>query len=224
MKVDVKDLLKQAGMEGESFYPGKKLVKKFIPHGEHKSHCMVFTWHDDLIVAELKAGIYGHTLEAKELRHYPISFQAPTYVEIRTGRNDNIEEDEDDDETSRSGKSSGGGKKPKLKKEVDIDMSKSSLNAFSKMADGAVSTIGEIQKFVVMGKELAKEAYAQAFENLKVQVSQAKVMVMDLMKDVSNIIKKATPGGGLEARGDETIKYKSDAEKTGPMFGGLTPT
>ncbi len=226
MKVDVKDLLVSAGLERESFYPGKKIVKKFVPHGEHKSHCMVFTWNDHLVRAELKAGVHGHTLDAKELRNYPISFQAPTYVEIITGGNDNTKNDEEEDEdgeTSASGKSGGGGKKPNVKKDVEIDMSKSSLGDFSKTADGDVSTIGQIQKFVVMGKELAKEAYAQAFENLKVQLSQAKVMVMDLMKDVSNIIKKATPGGGLEARGDESIKYKYDAEKTGPMFGGLTP-
>lgn len=222
MKVDAKELLKSAGLEDEAFYPGKKLVKKYMQHGEHKSHCMVFTWNDKLIRAELKAGIYGHTLDAKELRQYPVSFQAPTYIEILTGKNDNQSE-EDEDEDSK-GKSGGGGKKPHMKKETEIDFTQSSMNAFTKMADGVVSTAGEIQKFVIMGKEIAKEAYAQAFENLKAQLSQAKVMAMDLMKDVSNIIKKATPGGGLEARGDETIKYKYDAEKTAPMFGGLTPS
>ena len=223
MKVDAKELLKSAGLEGETFYPGKKVIKKFIQHGEHKSHCMVFTWNDHLIRAELKAGMYGHTLDPKELRHFPVSFQAPTYVEILTGQNDNTEEDEDDESGSR-GKSGGGGKKPHMKKEHDIDYSKSSMNAFSKTADGLVSTVGEIKNFVVMGKELAREAYAQAFENLKVQLAQTKVMAMDLMKDVAGAIKKATPGGGLSAHGDETIKYKYDAEKTAPMFGGLTPS
>ena len=75
-----------------------------------------------------------------------------------------------------------------------------------------------------MGKEIAQEAYAQAFENLKAQLSQTKIMAMDLMKGVSDIIQKATPGGGLSARGDETLKYRYDAEKTAPMFGGLTPS
>lgn len=223
MKVDVKDLLKSAGLEDEAFYPGKKVVKKFTQHGEHKSHCMVFTWHDHLVRAELKAGMFGHSLDAKELRHYPVSFQAPTYVEILTGKNDNHMVDEDEDEDGEGGKGkSGGGKKPKMKPEIDMSMT--SLNAFSKTADGVVSTVGEIKKFVIMGKEIAKEAYAQAFENLKVQIAQTKVMAIDLMKGVSNIIHRATPGGGLEARGDETIKYKYDAEKTAPMFGGLTPT
>lgn len=223
MKVDAKELLKSAGLDNESFYPGKKIVKKFVQHGEHKSHCMVMSWNDHIIRAELKAGVYGHTLDAKELRHYPVSFQAPTYIEILTSGNDNATDEESDEEgeTSR-GKSGGGGKKPHMKQE--IDMSQSSMSAFSKIADGAVSTLGEIKKFVIMGKEIGKEAYAQAFENLKTQISQTKVMVMDLMKGVSDIIHKATPGGGLVARGDETIKYKYDAEKTAPMFGGLTPT
>lgn len=219
MKVDIRELLQSAGLESEGFYPGKKLVKKYMQHGEHKSHCMVFTWHDDLIRAELKAGIHGHNLDAKELRHFPVSFQAPTYVEIEAG-NDNIE-DEDEEGGETSGKGGGGGKKPKMKKP---EQSLTSMNAFTKMADGAVNTLGEIRKFVIMGKEIAREAYAQAFDNLKAQLSQSKIMAMDLMKGVSDIIQKATPGGGLSARGDETVKYRYDAEKTAPMFGGLTPS
>lgn len=217
MKVDMKDLLKSAGLEKEAFYPGKRIVKKFVQHGEHKSHCAVFEWHDNVVHVELKAGMTGRSLDAKELHHYPVSFQAPTYLDIET--NDNLEDD--DDEDGSRGKSGGGGKKPAMKKPEET---LSSLGAFSKMAEGTISTLGEIKKFVVMGKEIAREGYAQAFENLKVQLAQTKVMVMDLMKGVSDIIHKATPGGGLAARGDETIKYKYDAEKTAPMFGGLTPS
>ena len=84
--------------------------------------------------------------------------------------------------------------------------------------------MGEIQKFVVMGKELAQEAFAQAFDNLKEQLHQTKVMAMDVMKDVGDIIKKATPGGGLEAKGDESVKYKYDVEKTVGLFGGMAPS
>lgn len=219
MKVDINELLQSAGLEGESFYPGKKLIKKYVQHGEFKSHCAVFDWHDgDLFRFEITAGMNGHTPNAKDLRHYPVSFQAATYIDIKTS-NDNAEDDEDG-ETSASGKSGGGGKKPSRNPDIETEVS---LSAFSRIADGAVSTLGEVQKFVVMGKEIAKEAYAQAFENLKEQLSQTKIMVMDLMKDVAGIIQKATPGGGLDARGDETIKYKYDSEKTSPMFGGLTP-
>lgn len=91
------------------------------------------------------------------------------------------------------------------------------------MTEGKIPETGTIEKFVVMGKELAKEAFSTAFENLKQQLGQAKVMAMDIMKGVANIV-KATPGGGLEARGDESVKYKYDAEKTAGMFGGMAPS
>jgi hypothetical protein len=216
MKVDVKELLTSAGLENEGFYPGKRIVRKYAQHGEYKSHCAVFEWHDGKILFEVKAGMTGRTLDAKELKKYPVSFQARTYLEIETAN------DDDEGEEGSKGKSGGGGKKPAVKKLEESGLS--SMGAFSKMADGAVSTLGEVKKFVIMGKEIAKEAYAQAFENLKVQLAQTKIMAMDLMKGVSDIIHKATPGGGLAARGDEDIKYKYDAEKTAPMFGGMAPS
>ncbi len=219
MKVNIQDLLENAGLQDEAFYPGKRLVKKYIQHGEHKSHCVVFDWHDGKnLRVELKAGMNGTTLTAKELHNYPVSFQAATFLDIETD-NGNIE---DDDEDGKSASGKGGGKQPKHKNPEERTLS--SLGAFSKTADGLVSSLGEIKKFVIMGKEIAKEGYAQALENLKAQLSQTKIMAMDLMKGVANIIHKATPGGGLTARGDETIKYKYDAERTAPMFGGLTPT
>lgn len=218
MKVDVKDLLASADMKDEVFYPGKRIVKKYVQHGEHKSHCAVFEWHDNIIRFELKAGTTGRTLDPKTLHNYPVSFQAATYLDIEAE-----EIEDEDEETSATGKSGGGGKKPSLVNEEE-ESNLTSMGAFSKMADGAISTLGEIKKFVIMGKEIAKESYAQAFENLKVQLAQTKVMAMDLMKDVSDVIHKVTPGGGLAAKGDETIKYKYDAEKTAIMFGGLSPT
>jgi len=219
MKVNVAELLQDAGLKDETFYPGKKLVKKYPQHGEYKSHCVVFDWHDSSnLRVEIKAGMSGHTLDAKELRHYPVSFQAATYMDIKA---DNDDKEEDEDGSGARGKSGGGGKKPARKGDIETDVS---LKSFGRLADGIVSLSGEIQKFVVMGKEIAKEGYAQALANLKVQLAQTKIMAIDLMNGVADIIKKATPGGGLEARGDESIKYKYDAEKTGPMFGGLTPT
>lgn len=217
MKVDVKELLSSAGLEDEGFYPGKRIVRQYLQHGEYKSHCAVFEWNDDSILVELKAGMTGRTLDAKELKKHPVSFQARTYLEIEASN-----DDEEEDGEGSKGKSGGGGKKPGVHKLEESSLS--SLGAFTKMADGAVSTLGEVKKFVIMGKEIAREAYAQAFENLKVQLAQTKIMAMDLMKGVSDIIHKATPGGGLAPRGDEDIKYKYDAEKTAPMFGGLAPS
>lgn len=226
MKIDMKEMLREAGLEGEAFYPGKRLVKKYMPHGEHKSHCMVFDWSNSKQVRiELKAGTSGGTLDAKSLHQYPVSFQAPTFLEIAANEDAVVKDEEDEEEedgtTSASGKG-GGGKKPG-RQELTED-SLTTRHAFSKMADGLVSTVGEITKFVIMGKEIARDAYAQAYENLKVQLHQTKIMAMDLMKDVANVIQKATPGGGLSPRGDETIKYKYDQERTAPMFGGMTPS
>jgi hypothetical protein len=225
MQVNIKDLVDQAGLS-DPLYPGKKLVKKYPLPGEYKSHCIVFDWHDSkLLRVELKAGLSGRTLDLKDLKNYPVSYQAPTYLNIVTGQDNEVEAKEDDEEGEEGeegkGKSGGGkGKKPAKRLEDQTI----SLKAFGRVMDGEIPTMGEIQKFVIMGKEIAKEAFAQAFENLKEQLHQTKVMAMDLMKGVNDIIVKATPGGGLEARGDETVKYKYDAEKTAGMFGGLTPT
>ena len=219
MIVDIKDLIRQAGKE-EQFYPGKRILKRYTVPGEFKSHCVVFDWQTDILKVELKAGLSGKNLDPKELKNYPVSYQAATYLELVAENDDDIE-DEDEDETSGSkGKSGGGGKKPKQRKLEDSDLS---LSAFDKATDGQVADKATIKKFVVMGKELAQEAYAQAFTNFKEQLAQTKVMAMDIMKDIGNIIQKATPGGGLEAKGNESVKYKYDVEKTSGLFGGMSP-
>lgn len=218
MRVNVHEILKESGFD-ETAYPGKRIIKKFPQNGDHKSHCAVADWSNpDRFRLELRAGLTGRQLLLSELKQYPISFQAQTYLDI-VFENDNVEDEEDDETGDAKGKG-GGGKKPKARKLEDVA---SSLHAFGKAMQGAVPDFGTIDKFVVMGKELAKEAYATALANLTHQLQQAKVLAMDILKDTSDIIKKATPGGGLVARGDETIRYKYDTERNGPMFGGLTP-
>jgi hypothetical protein len=215
MQVNIQELVKETGLD-EQLYPGKKLVKKYAQPGEYKSHCVTFDWRSsDLLRVELKAGLTGRDMELSDLKNYPVSYQAPTFLEMITA-NDDEEEDEDEDETEGKG---GGGKAPKKKLE-DSDLS---LNVFDKVTDGNIAEYGNIEKFVVMGKELAQEAFAQAFENLKEQLHQTKVMAMDIMKGVNDIIQKVTPAGGLEAKGDESVKYKYDTEKTAPLFGAMTP-
>ncbi|HPF78477.1 MAG TPA: hypothetical protein PLF01_04195 [Alphaproteobacteria bacterium] len=217
MQVNIQELVQETGLD-EKIYPGKKLVKKYVQPGEFKSHCVVFDWRTDLLRVELKAGLNGRTLDLSDLKNYPVSYQAPTFMELVTANDDVTEEDED--EEGSKGKSGGGGKKPATKKLEDSDLS---LSAFDKVTEGKIPDLAEIKKFVVMGKELAQEAFAQAFENFKEQLHQTKVMAMDIMKNVGDIIKKATPGGGLEAKGDESIKYKYDVEKTAGLFGGMSP-
>lgn len=82
LQIDIQELLDKAGLD-EPFYPGKRVVKKCPQQGEYKSHCVVYDWRDPKkIRIEVKAGLTGHDLPAKELCKYPISFQAPTFIEV----------------------------------------------------------------------------------------------------------------------------------------------
>lgn len=220
MQVNIQELVQETGLD-EKIYPGKKLVKKYVQPGEYKSHCMVFDWRSDVLRVELKAGLTGRDLDLSDLQKYPVSYQAPTFLELVADKEVEAKtEEEDDEEEEGKGKSSGGGKKPAMKQLEDSDLS---LSAFDKATDGDVPEMGQIEKFVVMGKEIAQEAFGQAFENLKEQLHQTKVMAMDIMKGVSDVIKKVTPSGGLEAKGNEQIQYKYDVEKTAALFGGMSP-
>lgn len=81
-KVNIQELLTKAGLD-EPFYPGKRVVKKLPQQGQFKSHCIVYDWRDPKkIRVEVKAGLTGRDLPKKELAQYPISLQAPTFVEI----------------------------------------------------------------------------------------------------------------------------------------------
>ena len=222
MQVNIQELVRETGLD-ENIYPGKKLVQKYVQPGEFKSHCVVFDWRSDVLRIELKAGLHGRDLDLSDLQKYPVSYQAPTFMELISGDALKSKTDEQDDEEEEEGKGKsggGGGKKPAMK---ELEHEELSLSAFEKVTEGIIPEQAEIQKFVVMGKEIAKEAFAQAFDNLKQQLHQTKVMALDIMKNVGDIIKTVTPSGGLEAKGDESIKYKYDTEKTAALFGGMSP-
>jgi len=217
MRVNIKELIKATG-EKLSLYPGKKEVICYEQPGKFKSHCVALDWRtSDTLKVSLLAGLSGKKLEPNELSRYPVSFQAETYLEVNTSNHSELLNEEDDDEEKR-GSSGGGGKKPATKKRNEA-----SLNAFDQATDGAVTEHGIIEKFVVMGKELAQEAFASAFENLKEQLSQTKIMAMDIMKNLDNAIQKVTPGGGLEAKGNENIGYKYNQERNAALFGAASP-
>jgi len=224
MQVNVADLVKKAGLK-EPLYPGKKLVKQYVQPGEFKSHSVVFDWRtSDLIKIDLKAGLLGKDMALSDLKNYPVTFQAPTYLRIAIGNEAaelEEEEDEEDEEGAR-GKSGGGGKKPSEEKLEDREVT--SMSAFDRVSDGEIAELGDIKEFVVMGKELAAEAFAQAYESLSEQLSQAKVMAMDILKNVTDVIKKATPGGGLEAKGNEQVAYNYNTERNAGLFGGMAPS
>jgi hypothetical protein len=222
MQVNIQELVRETGLD-ENIYPGKKLVKKYVQPGEFKSHCVVFDWRSDLLRVELRAGLLGRDLDLSDLKNYPVSYQAPTYLELISDDafKSKKHDEEDEEEEEGKGKSGGGGgKKPAVKK---LDDSEISLSAFEKVTEGAIPETAIIEKFVVMGKEIAQEAFAQAFDNLKEQLHQTKVMAMDIMKNIGDVIKKVTPSGGLEAKGNESVNYKYDVEKTAALFGGMSP-
>jgi hypothetical protein len=204
MKVNVNELIESSDLK-EPLYQGKRVVKKYAVAGDYKSHCMVFDWRDQReLHIELKAGLTGRTLEPKELANYPVSFQARTFLDIETAN------DDDDDEEGTSGRSGkgGGGKQPAKK-------------AFDNALDSEHDEGGTIKRMMIMGKEIAKDSFAAAYQSFKEQIAQTKIAAMDMMSNITNI-ERVSPGGGLEAKGNETQNYKYNIEKNSGMFSGPT--
>lgn len=82
IQTNIQELLDKAGLD-EPLYPGKRAIKKCPQEGQFKSHCVVYDWRDPTrIRIEVKAGLTGRDLPPQELAKYPISFQAPTYIEV----------------------------------------------------------------------------------------------------------------------------------------------
>lgn len=218
MHINVKEFLDHAGIE-ESLYPGKRHVHKCQQSGEFKSHCVVIDWKNpENLHIEVKAGLTGRDLKPADMKKYPVSFQARTYIEIATDveASNSNKEDEDEGETS-SGRGGGGGKKPKMKKLSGMG------NAFANVVEGKVPELGDIKKMVVMGKEIAKDAYAQVMEKFAEQLRHAKIVTTDLMAEAGKFVTKYTPPAFMKPRGDEDAKYKYDRTKNEIMFGGSTP-
>ncbi len=204
MDVNVREILENSGIE-EQFYPGKRLVKACPQPGEFKTHCVVFDWRDSKrIRIDLRAGHTGLIMKPQDLKHYPVSFQAPTYVEINV---DDSDEDEDG-ETSR-GKGGSGDSKGHKKK------AKKSLNAFSDVVKGKIPDAGQIEKMVVMGKEIAKEAYGAVMDKLTSQIKQAKVIATDILAQSGKFIKTVEPPAFMEKKDGVNYdsKYKYNRER-----------
>lgn len=212
MNVNVPELLKECGVE-EPLYPGKRLVQKMPQPGEFKSHCVVYDWRKpDTLHIEVKAGHTGNHMEPKDLAKYPVSFQAATFVDIDVSAND-----DDSEEEGSSGKKGGGGKGLKKKKLNEA------LNAFSEVVEGKIPELGDIKRMVVMGKEIAKEAFGPVMEALTAQISAMKITPTDILSKAGKFITKYAPPAALAPKGDEDKPYKYDREKNAPMFGGMAP-
>ncbi len=220
MQVNIKEYLNETGLE-EQLYPGKRVVKKLPQPGEHKSHCVVYDWRaPDTLRIDIKAGLSGKDLNRKDLGKYPISFQAPTYLEIDTSaaQNQNVahestEEEEEGDEEGEegSGKSGSGGKKVGAKKNI--------FAAFSTVVEGKIAELGEVKKLVVMGKEIAKEAFGSVMKVIAAQIKNAAVVPVNILASVTKVT-VATPGGrALNELAQGQIEGADVKYKPKDMFG-----
>ena len=208
MQVNVKEFLEESGIT-EAFYPGKRLVHTCRQPGEYKSHCVVFDWRDpNKIKIEVKAGLSGRDLEPKKLKYYPVSFQTPTYVDIEVV-NDN-DDDEDEEKGKASGKGGSGGKQPKKKLE---DVKLMASDAFGSVVEGKAPELGKIVEMVVLGTQIAAEAYANVMGNLAHGIAHAKVSTTDMLAQAGKFVTKYMPPAFMKPTGDEQAKYSYDREK-----------
>lgn len=206
MKMNVKKFLDEVGVT-EDFYPGKRLVHSCKQTGQFKSHCIVLDWRDpSKIRMEVKAGLSGRDLEPQKLKYYPVSFQAPTYVDVEVVNDNN---DEDDTETGK-GKASGGGKQPK--KNLD-DLKSMASSAFGAVVQGIVPEAGKIVDMVVLGTQIAKESFGAVMSEFAKQIQNAKISTTELLAKAGDYVTKYTPPSFMEPKGDEQASYQYDREK-----------
>ncbi|MFP4314421.1 MAG: hypothetical protein ACLFR0_08860 [Alphaproteobacteria bacterium] len=209
MQVHVKELLNDIGID-EPFYPGKRLVKSLRQPGEFKSHCVVFDWRNpDKIRIEIKAGLSGRDLVVEKLKQYPVCFQSPTFFEIEVN-GDQVEK-EDEEGKGKAGSSSGGGKGQKKKKLSELNGLMS--QAFADMSEGKVPELGTMKEMVVMGMEIASEAFEAVFDKLKNQITHGKIAATELLAQAGKFITKYTPPSFMKPSGNEDAVYKYDRSK-----------
>lgn len=214
MQVNILEFLKETGVN-EAFYPGKRVVKQCHLPGDHKSHSVVYDWRDPAkIRVDVKAGLTGRDLEHKILRQYPVSLQSPTFVEIDVV-NDNAKsrQDEDEDEDSEGRASGSGGGKGLKKKKTLSDMNGIMAKAFADISEGKVPELGDVTKMVVMGMEIAKEAFASVMQIFVHQIEHSKIAPTDLLAKAGKFITRYTPPAFMQPKGDEDKTYKYDRMK-----------
>ncbi len=211
MHVDVKAFLKEADVR-EELYPGKRIVKPCKQIGEYKNHCVVIDWRDpDVIQLDIKPGLSGKHLAPEMVQQYPVCFQMPTTVKIKVLNDNETSEEEEDETEGKKGKSGGGGKKPAKKKTLDdIELIAA---RFGERAEGKIPNVGEIKEMMVMGVQLAKEAFQNAFTELTKQIQHAKISATEILSKAADLVTKVEPPSYIKPRGDETQKYRYDRDK-----------
>ena len=213
MKVSIEQFLRDSGVV-EPFYPGKRLVKQCRQPGEYKSHCVVYDWRNpEEIKVEVKPGLSGRTLAVENIKHYPVSFQSPTFVVIEVNDNDKkSKKDEDEDGDARSGKSGSGDSKGFKKKKLS-EMGGMMAEAFGDIAEGKIPDGATIKEMVVMGMAIAAEAYEAVLSEFKHQVQHGKIAATDILAKAGNFITKYTPPSFMKPSGNEDATYKYDRDK-----------
>ncbi|PZP56555.1 MAG: hypothetical protein DI586_03390, partial [Micavibrio aeruginosavorus] len=110
-------------------------------------------------------------------------------------------------------------KRPSLNK----DEQRSSLFSFSSAAEGLVADAGKLVNMVVMGMQIAEEAYGKVLDKFYSQIEHGKMAATDLMAAAGKLITKYTPAAFLKPTGNEDKVYKYNREKNEPMFVGMNP-
>lgn len=221
MLVDIIDFIKQSGIENGQLYPGRRLVKPCPQQGKYKSHCVIFDWRtSDKLKIEVKAGQTGKDLPPEILKNYPVSFEAPTYVDIDFSSTDSENEDTEEEEGKSSSGKGGGGKKPARKKLEESEASLLSLakNEFAKAIEGKIPEMGRITEMVVMGMKVSSKAYEKVMNVFKHQIAKGKISGTDLLAEAGKFVTKYTPPGFMKPKGDEDVVYKYDRAKVDAMF------
>ena len=161
---------------------------------------------------EVKAGLSGRDLEPARLKYYPVCFQTPTFVDIEIV-NDNEEDDEEEEGKASGKKGGGGGKKPAKAKEGLEGMKALASDAFGSVMEGKVPELGDIVQMVVMGTEIAQEAYGRVMGQLAHGIQHMKIAATDLLASAGQLVSKVEPPAFMKPKGDETVKYNYSQEK-----------
>lgn len=228
MLIDIQDFLDHAQIN-HPLYPGKRVVKPCTQIGEYKNHCVIIDWRNpDEITIEVKPGLTGKQLAPEAIRKYPVCFQMPTSIKIdvmqkigRAEKTDTRAEEEEEEEGKTSGGTSGkggsGGKKPRQKKDTKKVMSLEDIlkiNArFDDSAQGSIPNLGEIREMMIMGIQIAKEGFANAFTELTKQIAHAKMTMTEVLEKAADIVTKVEPPSFIKPRGNETTAYIYDRHK-----------
>ncbi len=213
MLVNVKEFLDHADVQ-EALYPGKRIVKPCKHIGQYKNHCVVIDWRDpETINIDVRPGLSGKLLAPEVVKQYPVCFQMPTHVKIKVVNDNEDGEDDEEEGKGSKGKSGGGGKKPAKKKKMSLEDIELIAARFGDSAEGKIPLLGEIKEMMVMGVEIAKESFANAFSELTNQIKHAKISATEILAKAADLVTRVQPPSFIKPKGDETVKYSYDRRK-----------